>query len=163
MYTVSNIPHLQNVRLAVEYREFPEREGHRPWAAPKWKHDPDIGRYHGLSPRNKYYVNGEMVGEELPTLSQTSKTPFPEKRVPRRGLLQVYPEDPDYTRLCVEQGLEHLLQDRQPPSLINGVDSPTVVHKPFPPVGSGINGTNGHATDAETISHKELPNGTNGA
>lgn len=65
-----------------------------------------------------------MIGEDTPTPTETSKTPFPEKRVPRRGLLQVLPDDPDYARMCIEQGLQHLLVQHKSPSLANGVHTP---------------------------------------
>jgi hypothetical protein len=165
MYTVPNIPHLKNVKLSVDYREIPEDESQ--WVGPgKWKQDPDVGRYHGFSPNTKYYMNGEMIGEKLPIKAQTSKTPFPEKRVPRRGLVQVFPDDPDYARLCTEQGLEHLLPSSLRP---NGLHSPTTTHKPLLLASRATNGSNGHAPLAPnklepTTQGKDLTNGvdTNG-
>jgi hypothetical protein len=172
MYIIPNIPHLRNLRLAVEYRELPEDESQLiGWKVPqKWKQDPDADRFYGFAPRSKYYLNGVIVDEEKPGLSATSNTPFPEKRVPRRGLQQVFPDDPDYVRLCVEQGLEHLLARRsQTPSLPNGIHSSpsaaqsngidTVVMPP-----QGVNG--GHHTLSNTPAVEPiaglLPNGVNG-
>ena len=122
MYTIPTIPHLQSLKLAVMYRELPEDENHHlVFKAPqKWKQDPDGHRYGGFAPRNKYYICGELVDEQKPSFSATSRTPFPEKRVPRRGLLQVYSNDPDYARLCKEQGLEHLLNGSMSPASPNG-------------------------------------------
>ncbi len=83
------------------------------------------------------YVNGEFKREKLPWNCPMSSTPFPEKRVPRKGLQQVYPDDPEYARLCKEQGLEHLLAKRQTqksPSLPNGVHpSPPMSHEEAAP------------------------------
>ncbi|KAI1106310.1 hypothetical protein F4804DRAFT_52452 [Jackrogersella minutella] len=75
----------------------------------------------GFAPRSKYYINGQLVGEQLPGKYRPSKTPFPEHRVPRRGgLIRVTPDEPDYARLCIEQGLSHLLTDQQKQAMING-------------------------------------------
>lgn len=126
LYTIPNIPHLRHVKLAVTYRELIENEtqAHVWRSTQKWKQDPDANRFGGyFAPRNKYYVDGKMVGEDTPTPTETSKTPFPEKRVPRRGFLQVFPDDPDYARVCIEQGLQHLLGHKSP-SLANGVHTP---------------------------------------
>ena len=92
----------------------------------------------------------------MPSSHQTSKTPFPEKRVPRRGLVQVLPDDPDYERICNDQGLDHLIRGRRTPSMPNGMysPSPTMPNNPIPrrPV---VNGANGHGKGVIT-------NGING-
>ncbi len=137
MYIVPNIPHLRNLTLTVAYRELPETEAQMvKWdSMVKWKSDPGADRFHGFAPRNKYYVNGQLVKEERPGLSKASKTPFPDRRVPRRGLLAVSPEDPDYARLCQEQGLESLLTGDHSPGVPNGVhssSSPTNGAAPLP-------------------------------
>ena len=127
LYTVPNIPHLRNIKLGVTYRELIEDEEQMQcWRLPnKWKQDPDANRFGGyFGPRMQYFVNGVMVGEDVPQLAKTSSTPFPEKRVPRRGLLQVFPDDPDYARICIEQGLGHLVNGYKEVSLPNGVHSP---------------------------------------
>ncbi|GAO16934.1 hypothetical protein UVI_02046270 [Ustilaginoidea virens] len=151
LYTVPNIPHLRNVRLAVEYRELLENEAQLVgWKTThKWKQDPDADRFHGFAPRSKYYMNGSMVGEDLPTSHKTSKTPFPEKRVPRRGLVQVLPDDPDYERICLEQGLEHLIKSLQTPSLTNGLDSSPMVHTMPNASNASISLANGYANGAK--------------
>ncbi|TEA09881.1 Protein HOS4 [Colletotrichum sidae] len=122
MLVVPSTPHLQSLRMSVEYRELPEDEGQLcGWkVSQKWKQDPDADRFYGFAPRNKYYVNGVMVEEQRPGLSATSTTPFPERRVPRKGLQQIFPGDPDYARLCKEQGLDHLLNGTKPHALPNG-------------------------------------------
>ncbi|KAJ2967443.1 hypothetical protein NQ176_g9659 [Zarea fungicola] len=139
LYTVSNIPHLRNITLAVEYRELLESEAQVVgWKAPqKWKQDPGADRFFGFAPRHKYYLGGHFVREDVPTKHLISNTPFPEKRVPRRGLIQVFPDDPDYEKLCLEQGLEHLIKGQQKPTLPNGVHTSALEAKL-------INGTNGH-------------------
>lgn len=151
LYTVPNIPHLRNLKLAIEYRELLESEAQAStWhAGQKWRQDPDADRFYGFAPRHKYYLNGVFVGEDMPTKHQTSKTPFPEHRVPRRGLVQAFPSDPDYETLCTEQGLSHLLkvQDAAPAS--NGVHD-------IPVAAPMVNGTNGHGLDGKSA------NGING-
>ncbi|KAJ3495710.1 hypothetical protein NLG97_g3197 [Lecanicillium saksenae] len=139
LYTVSNMPHLRNVTLAVEYRELLESEAQAMgWKAPqKWKQDPGADRFHGFAPRHKYYLGGNFVREDTPTKHLISSTPFPEKRVPRRGLVQVFPDDPEYEKLCVEQGLDHLVKGQPSPSLPNGVHTSAIEAKL-------LNGTNGH-------------------
>lgn len=147
LYTVPNIPHLRNLRIAVNYRELLENESQLfGWkVTQKWKQDPGAERFHVFAPRNKYYINGVFVGEDLPTRHKTSKTPFPEKRVPRRGLVQVFPEDPDYERICMEQGLEHLVKGLQTPSLPNGDHSSPTMHTATTPSKPSVNGTSGLA------------------
>ncbi|KZL65699.1 ankyrin repeat protein [Colletotrichum tofieldiae] len=122
MFIVPNIPHLRSLKMSVEYRELPDDEGQLyGWKVPqKWKQDPDADRFYGFAPRNKYYINGVMVEEQKPGMSATSSHPFPEKRAPRKGLQQVFPCDPDYARVCKEQGLEHLLNGTKSPALPNG-------------------------------------------
>lgn len=139
LYTVSNISHLRNVTLAVEYRELLESEAQAVgWKAPqKWKQDPGVDRFHGFAPRHKYYVSGNFVREDTPTKHLVSSTPFPERRVPRRGLVQVFPDDPEYEKLCLEQGLGHLVRGQSSPILPNGVHASAMEPKL-------LNGTNGH-------------------
>lgn len=163
MYTIPNIPHLRNVRLTVEYRELMETEDQtRGWSTiQKWKQDPDIGRYRGFAPRCQYYVNGGMVGEDLPKPAQLSHSPFPEKKVPRRGLLQVYPDDPDYTRICIDQGLDYLVNGHLSPPLVNGIHSSPISQKSVTLAQPTINGLNGVSVPSST--NGDLMNGaTNG-
>jgi hypothetical protein len=122
MYLIPTTPHLHNVKLTMAYRELPD--GLQPLRRnpQKWKSDPDSQHSNGFAPRNKYYLNGALVGQEKPRLAQVSKTPFPENRVPRRGgLVAVRPEDPDYAALCSEQGLQHLLTENPFAMAANGV------------------------------------------
>jgi len=65
-----------------------------------------------------------------------SKTPFPVSRVPRRGLVAVQPEDPDYVRICTEQGLEHLLHETPSPGLPNGVNGSACLGNEMGPPGT---------------------------
>ncbi|PCD38149.1 hypothetical protein AU210_006632 [Fusarium oxysporum f. sp. radicis-cucumerinum] len=172
MYTVPNIPHLRHIRLEVEYRELLETEAQsRGWGTcQKWKQDPDSARYNRLAPRCKYYHNGAFVGEDKPQLAQTSSTPFLDKKVPRRGLVQVFPDDPDYTRICLEQGLEHLINGHLSPPLVNGIHSSPMSQKSMASGGPPMNGmvkalTPGSTSESLTISnagHETLVNGING-
>jgi hypothetical protein len=125
MFIVPTIPHLRSVQLAIEYRELPQHESQlRTWAPlQKWRSDPDANRYHGFAPRTKYYLNGSLVREDLPGSSTTSHSPFPEKRVPRRGLQAVSLGDPEYHRICRAQGLAQLAGDAASPPLPNGFHS----------------------------------------
>lgn len=171
LYTIPNIPHLRHVKLVVTYRELIENEAQaRTWqATKKWKQDPDGNRFGGkFAPRNKYYINGVLVGEDTPTIAETSRTPFPEKRVPRRGLLQVLPHDPDYTRICMEQGLQHLIVGHKSPSLPNGVHTPPASHADLPITGTSPseNDTKEHVGVEEAIHNStngSLTNGINGS
>ncbi|KAK3375157.1 hypothetical protein B0H63DRAFT_482014 [Podospora didyma] len=125
MYIIPTIQHLQNVRLTIAYRELPENESQliKSTPAQKWKNDPDANRFYGFAPSNKHFINGDLISEDTPGLCAVSTSPFPEKRVPRRGLVAVTPDDPDYHRLCKDQGLEYLLGDAHSPLLPNGVHS----------------------------------------
>ncbi|KAI6783841.1 Reticulocyte-binding protein-like protein [Emericellopsis cladophorae] len=132
LYTIPNIPHLRNTKIVVTYRELIENDTQRlGWVpAQKWKHDPDANRYGGFfAPRNKYYITGRLVGEDMPQPAETSPVPFPEQPVPRRGLIQVFPSDPDYTQRCLDQGLEHLVNRPKQHLIPNGVHSPPISHR----------------------------------
>lgn len=133
MFIIPTIPHLRTLRLTMAYRELPEHESQfGKWTAlQKWKSDPDPNRFYGFAPRNKYYLKGELVHEERPGRCAVSTSPFPEKRVPRKGFRAVSANDPDYARLCKEQGLEHLVSEANSPVLPNGVhSSPTSAAAP---------------------------------
>lgn len=123
LYTVPTIPHLRDVKISIDYRELPEDQSAlNTFSSPaKWKQDPDASSRGPFAPRYKYYINGQLVGEDRPKSYTPSKDPFPEHRVPRRGgLVAVNADEPDYARLCVEQGLAHLLTDQQKQSVLNG-------------------------------------------
>ncbi|KAJ8132792.1 hypothetical protein O1611_g829 [Lasiodiplodia mahajangana] len=123
LHTVPSIPHLCDVRIAICYRELPENESDlfRFTGPSKWKHDPDAASRGPFAPRNKYYINGQLIGEERPGKYRPSREPFPEHRVPRRhGLVAVTPDEPDYARLCIEQNLAYLLTEQQKQSVLNG-------------------------------------------
>ncbi|KAI0486630.1 hypothetical protein F4859DRAFT_308376 [Xylaria cf. heliscus] len=123
LHIVPLVPHLSNIRIAICYRELPEHESDLfTFTGPsKWKQDPDAASRGSFAPRNKYYVNGQLVGEEKPGKYRPSREPFPEHRVPRRhGLVAVTPDEPDYARLCIEQNLSYLLTEQQKQSVMNG-------------------------------------------
>jgi hypothetical protein len=186
MYLIPTIPHLHNVKLTIAYRELPEDSQALKWSLPqKWRKDPDSHRFSGFAPRNKYYLNGALVGEDKPRQAQVSKTPFPEVKVPRRGgLVAVSPDDPDYVRLCREQGLQHLVAEKQSPLLPNGVhdagtpngaaaanhyafNANSLLHSPLQYSMPTVNG-NGHRFAPATGSSmgqtsQPMVNGTNGA
>lgn len=165
MFIVPKFPHLRNIRLQVQYREIPPDSS---WLDKltfpgKWRQDPDAGSNYGFAPGAKVYINGEFIQEDKPKLAQTSKTPFPECRVPRIGLRQVFPNDPDYEKICVEQGLYHLVQAREHTVnghevLLNGSMSTT------PP--ESTNGETRRTSDAPPLGFSmavnNVPNGING-
>lgn len=184
MFIVPTIPHLRSLELSITYRELPEHESQlRTWAPlQKWKNDPNANRFYGFAPRNKYYLNGQLVREDVPGMSVVSKSPFPEKRVPRRGLQAVSPDDPDYPRLCREQGLEHLLSEAGSPLLPNGVHgsspasavsnlaprtfsgptSPTSIHRTATVNGNGTHRPMSPSSDPGAAKPRPLVNGING-
>ncbi|KAL1882016.1 hypothetical protein VTK73DRAFT_2998 [Phialemonium thermophilum] len=178
MFIIPTVPHLRSVRLTMAYRELPEHESQFGKWTPlqKWKNDPDANRFYGFAPRNKYYINGELVHEEKPGLCAVSTSPFPESRVPRKGLLAVSPDDPDYARLCREQGLDHLVANSKSSPLPNGLSSSpkiatsnSVVQGPHGAVVAvETTGTNGHllshhpmspASESEVNQSRPLVNG----
>lgn len=109
----------------MAYCELPENELQpSSWVSQqKWKRDPDANAHGGFAPRNKHYINGEFVSQDRPGTRESSPVPFPRHRVPRRGFIAVPRDDPEYSRLCKEQGLEELLGDAGSPLLPNGVHS----------------------------------------
>ncbi|ROW12060.1 hypothetical protein VMCG_00766 [Cytospora schulzeri] len=127
MFFIPNIPHLRNLEVVVMYEEIPETvEQYEKGEYPsRWKNDPDAERYMGFCPRNKYYVNGQLVREGKVDINNVSKTPWPEQRVPRDGLTAVSPTNPNYVRFAKEQGLSHLLSGlRTPPMTTAAQTSP---------------------------------------
>jgi hypothetical protein len=110
MFVVPNFPHLRSLELVVKYRELQEIPVWPPQPG-IWRRDPGVDPNQQFAPRPNYYINGEFVrkGEILRT--KTSATSLGERRVPRRGLVQVFPDDPGYISLAKEQGLYWLLPD----------------------------------------------------
>lgn len=177
MFIVPTIHHLRSLKLTMEYRELPENEALvNKWCPlQKWKNDPDAARNFGFAPGNKHFVNGELVSEDRPSVSVVSSTPFPEKRVPRRGLVAVSPDDPAYITICKEQGLDNLLRDGDSPLLPNGIRSssmaPTVngVGSPTSQVAAAISSGQTHgnhpispSSETGAVQVWPLVNGVNG-
>lgn len=125
MFFIPNIPHLRNLEVVVMYEEIPETvEQYEKGEYPsRWKNDPDAERYMGFCPRNKYYVNGQLVREGKVDINNVSKTPWPEQRVPRDGLNAVSPTNPNYVRFAKEQGLGHLLSGLRTPPMTTAAQS----------------------------------------
>lgn len=121
MLIIPTVPHLRPIKLTLAYRELPDSETQGEWVPlQRWKSDPDARRHLGFAPGNKYYVNGELVHEDTAGLGAVSSSPFPEKRAPRKGLMAITPDDPDYVRVCQEQGLGRL-DHGQSPAPLNGI------------------------------------------
>lgn len=155
------MPHLRDLKISLYYRELIEKDsevlgwGRNP---SNYKRDPDTAKYMGFCPQTKYYVNGELVDEDLPTVAKTSKQPFEEQRVPRKGLVRIFPDDPDYEQVCVEQHLEHLLENSKGSPVLNGVSPESHGADQQPMV-------NGHSNGIidEHARNGNLSNGINGS
>ncbi|CAK7213760.1 hypothetical protein SCUCBS95973_001908 [Sporothrix curviconia] len=105
---VPKYPHLHGVRLVLSYRELPETESQSMPAAPtaKWKNDPDADQHNGFAPGQKYYVDGVFVGQQGIGMAIPYKTPPREVRVPRRGLVAVPYDDPEFATLSKAMGID---------------------------------------------------------
>lgn len=125
MSAIPNIPHLRDLEIVVSYHEIAETlEQHVNGDYPsRWKDDPDAARYMGFCPRNKYFVNGQLVREAKVDTNTASRTPWPEARVPRYGLNVVPISDPNYARLAKEQGLGHLVSGLRTPPMTTGAQT----------------------------------------
>lgn len=172
LYIVPQIPHLRDVVIGVGYRELQEPEG----SSPEFKvvskpfrylakhlSDPNMDRYHGRAPRWRWYLNGNFVEEDLPKRAVTSNLPFVERPVPRRGLLAVNSDDPDYLKICREQGITPLMKGQPSPTLTNGgrdtADNASTGHKV-----NGVHGRNGTLSSPENFAKgSHAVNGTNGS
>lgn len=171
MFIIPTIPHLRDVKLTMSYRELPESETQLKWTpTQKWKSDPDASRFHGFAPSNKQFINGKLVSERKPGLCAVSRSPFPEKRVPRRGLVEVSPDDPDYKRICKEQGISDPTTTESSPLLPNGVHSSSPVSSSsrvngLPPdqtpssipVTNGTGNLQGHDTNQISLNSEPRP------
>lgn len=125
MFAIPNIPHLRDIEIVVTYHESAETlEQHINGDYPsRWKDDPDSARYMGFSPRNKYYINGQLVREAKVDTTTASLRPWPMARVPRYGLCMVPISDPNYARFAKEQGLLHLVSGLRTPPMTTGAQT----------------------------------------
>jgi hypothetical protein len=115
MFVLETTPaHLKGLELVVKYRELKKYPHSFPVEPEKWEQDPDRDPKQTSVPRPKYYVNGKLTRPGSIPTSRTSKTSFGERRVPRRGLVQVFPGEPDYEQLARDQGLSHLISNGNP-------------------------------------------------
>jgi hypothetical protein len=130
MFVVPNFPHLRNLEMIVKYREllidpFQNTCG-------KWREDPDTDPNQKFAPQPNHFMNGDFIKQREAPRTRTSATAFAETKVPRRGLVQVFPGEPDYYTLAREQGLYHLLPPECPvntdqngtPAHVNGITPP---------------------------------------
>ncbi|KAI5928605.1 hypothetical protein F4810DRAFT_698598 [Camillea tinctor] len=161
LHLVPNVSHLRDVKLSICYCELPEHESAlSTWSSPaKWKQDPDAESRGSFAPRYKHYNNGQLISEDKPRQYKPSKEPFPEHRVPRRGLIAVTPDEPDYARLCLEQNLGHLLTEQQKQSVLNGAH---LTPRSLASNEAVEYGGNRSPTSRARESPERLPNGTNG-
>lgn len=125
MFAIPNFPHLRDIEIVVSYHEIAETlDQHVNGDYPnRWKDDPDAARYLGFCPRNKYYVNGQLVREAKVDTTTASRTPWPEVRVPRYGLHTVPITDPNYARFAKDQGLGHLVSGLRTPPMTTGAQT----------------------------------------
>jgi len=107
MFVVPNFPHLRNLEMIVKYRELLEDPNRA--TGGKWRQDHDTDPNQPFAPQPKHFINGDFIKQREAPCTKTSSTSFGERRVPRRGLIQVFPGEPDYYTLAKEQGLHHLL------------------------------------------------------
>jgi hypothetical protein len=112
MFVVPNFPHLRGLEMVVKYREL-EEVAQWPRPCGKWKRDPDVDPNQQFIPQPKYYMNGDFIRQGEVLRTKTSTTSLGERRVPRRGLIQVFPDDPKYFSLAKEQGLYWLIPGYQ--------------------------------------------------
>jgi hypothetical protein len=172
MFIVPNFPHLRGVEMEVQYRELVlplSQPG--PMPTPKWKSDPDIDPNQTFLPRSKYYINGELFRNGQTHTTRILNAPPPgDDRVPRRGLVRVYPGESDYEDICKQQGLHHFLPGNQiSPSSSTNPQMGELDHRPqqmngFTPPGSdvskSINGGSPHrGSISEVQAIQQLPNG----
>lgn len=110
MSIIPSVPHLRDVRLALVYRELPDKEAQLLTftATHKWKNDPNADELLGFAPGTKYFINGSLVGQHRPGMIGTCKTPPPEVRVPRRGLVAVPVDDPEFASISKSMGIDPL-------------------------------------------------------
>ncbi|KAK4190108.1 hypothetical protein QBC35DRAFT_378900 [Podospora australis] len=143
MYIVPNIPHLRNVELLIQYREFAADGG---WITEKkYKSDPDAARYLGYVPNTKHYLNGQLLpgSKSGAQVAVTSSVPFQTHKVVRRGWTAVSPDDPEYSALLSkQQSRDGSVGDMASPRLANGAhnSSPmsTSSHHMMPGVTNGV-------------------------
>ncbi|EPE07265.1 ankyrin repeat protein [Ophiostoma piceae UAMH 11346] len=133
MATIPSLPHLHDVRMAMEYRELPEHESQLLTLAlnPKWKSDPDADKNLGFAPGTKYFVNGTQIGENRAGLAKDSKTPPRAVRVPRRGFVSVPIDDPEFELICKEQSIDPFsfpAYNKYKSKLQNGVPKVNGIH-----------------------------------
>jgi hypothetical protein len=148
MFVVPNFPHLRNLEMIVKYRELlvdPTQS-----TRGKWRDDPDTDPSQKFAPQPNHFMNGEFIKQREAPLTKTSTTSFGERKVPRRGLVQVFPGEPDYYSLAKEQGLYHLL----PPELQSKTEqngSPVQVNGITPPSSDQAKSVNGGSPTEGTL------------
>jgi hypothetical protein len=131
MFVVPNFPHLRNLEMIVKYRELSVDPTPPPRG--KWRDDPDTDPNQKFAPQPNHFMNGEFIRQREAPHTKTSATSFGERRVPRRGLVQVFPGESDYYTIAREQGLYHLLPQECPnaadqnggPEHVNGITPPS--------------------------------------
>lgn len=172
MFVVPNFPHLRGVEMQVKYSELllPLLQP-GPIPSAKWKSDSDVDPTEKYAPRPNFYMNGEVTRTGQIANTRLLNAPPPgDNRVPRFGLLQIYPGDPDYEKMCREQGLSNCLQSNQtsPTSSINPQIGETD-HRPpqvngiTPPgsdISKSINGGSPHG--GSVLELQSVPRLTNG-
>ncbi|KAK4227707.1 hypothetical protein QBC38DRAFT_363619 [Podospora fimiseda] len=132
LYIASTTHHLSTVKLTMAYLELPEPGASlTSWLyQPKWKSDPlQAQTVGGFAPGNKYFLRGQLVSEDKPSLRQASTSPFPRHRFVRHGFVAVSQDDAaayGALRCKEDDGDDSMMVDRDLPLLPNGVHSSPV-------------------------------------
>jgi hypothetical protein len=150
MFVVPNFPHLRNLEMIVKYREL-QVDPMQPTRA-KWRDDADTDSNQKFAPQPNHFVNGVFIKQREAPHTKTSTTSFGERRVPRRGLMQVFPGEPDYYTLAREQGLYHLL-----PATTDQNGGPVHVNGITPPSSDKSKSINGGSPPAGSLSEASGP------
>lgn len=150
--------------MLVNYREL-DTSFRMPLPPPKWRQDPDMDPNQTFAPQPKIYINGQLLKQrEIPMTKVSNELPSDDKRVPRRELVPVYPNDPDYEELCRKQGLTHLLSGFRPspvsassPSMLqqNGVIHHQQANGITPPSSDRTKSVNGGSPHRGSLSEAE--------
>ena len=141
-----------------------------PIPSAKWKSDPDVDPTEKFAPRPKYYLNGDInrIGQ-IATTRLLDAPPPGDDRVPRCGLLRIYPGDPDYEKTCRQQRLSQFLPSTEtsPTSTSNPQigesDQRPQVNGITPPGSDVSKSINGGSPNGGSVSEPQggpqLPNG----
>ena len=166
MFVVPNFPHLRGVEMQVKYFELMLPAPRL--LPPKWKTDPDVDPTKTFCPGFKLYLNGVLIRTGQVGLTRLLDAAPPSSPVPRIGLVQIHPGDPDYERIAKQQGL--LSTQTSPtsstnPQIAEADPAPQQVNGITPPGSDASKSINGGSPLGGSVSENQgapqLPNGIN--